>query len=110
MKQTEKSLNNEDYVIINGKLSLLDSVEYSVQWDHPMIIWSLSTEDIEGSRKVNLQFNPNLQSLGGPNQLLLKNSCKYLYGEFEGYITDENGKEIEISGVKGLAHVHYIQL
>ena len=66
-KQTEKSLNNEDYAVINGKLTLLDPVEYSVTWDHPMIIWSLSTEDIEGPRKVNLQFNPTFQSLEGPN-------------------------------------------
>jgi len=103
-------MNNEDYAIINGKLLTFDPVEYAVQWNYPMIIWSLSTEDVVGPKKVNLQFNPESQNTLGQSIILLKSDCKILYGEFEGYITDEEGNEIEIDEVKGQAHVHYLQL
>ena len=109
ISKTETNGAQESYFVLNGKVTLLEQIDYiyDLKTTEP---WQLRTRDLkERNRRVHQDLVVANQSWDKVNFGLVKNTLVLNYGRFNGHITDENGKVHDIEDAKGLCEFNYVQ-
>ena len=107
--KTETNSAQENYFVLNGKVTLLEQIDYlyDIKTTAP---WQLRTKDLkERNRRVHQDLVIANQTGDKINYGLVKNTLVYNLGTFNGHVTDENGKVHDFENVKGLCEFNYVQ-
>jgi len=118
ISKTQKARSNEDYIIIDGKTSIMEPVVINYNPDNLYEDWTLTTDTgvfekyevtepfSEGT--VDLRFTRTQSFEDIKNLGLVKGKLVQNFGSFSGFIIDSTGERHNLENVKGLCEFHYI--
>ena len=118
IKETEQSQSPEDFMILDGKtFNLQPVVIHSPARDryHQYQKWSFDTvknDEVKspGPLHLYLDFECESQLDAGENFFVVKSRLLQCFGRFNGWVTDEQNRRIEIVDAFGISEMHYMQL
>ena len=99
-KWTEGTGLTENGVIIDGRLTKIGAeLGWHYSWDDPMRPWRIT----DPSGHLELELTPRHDKHSRINVGVLRNETHQVFGDWSGWVADDDGNRVEFEGLQGFA-------
>ena len=100
-------INQENAFWVDGKLHKLGAVGFNYNPDDIVAPWSISSQDMESTPRIDLQFTPEGLRKQDIDLQIISSAFQQPFGRYNGTVTCSDGEVIKIEDISGVAEEHY---